>query len=372
MILVPGTNSINATTGSVLAELPSNQPPGTDIVIVKTDSTDNAVTVVGAIGGQASSATISFQGHQLEFKCDAYGGWYPVGSNPAVPQVGVVPDSNATITPLFSFNQVTSAPFQFVEWSSGPQVDATYDHCYSFGLNAARHATDGGASGVPVAAGKPAWYMGFEDNWHDPVSNTNGPEWYVAYWSGDGTSTKLFRPFYTRVVQSNVNGAHHAVTYLDIGGDGAGAFTVTTSGFSGVLFTVTPTQIRAVVDLSLQSAAPQLFFNVNGNGVGWILQAPSTTQLNLLNSAGTPRAIFLDGGSALAAQVEFQSSAKIDGRLVIGTGALATTATDGFLHVPTCAGPPTGVPIFGAAVVYDTTSNKMWVYNGTWKAAAFV
>lgn len=55
----------------------------------------------------------------------------------------------------------------------------------------------------------------------------------------------------------------------------------------------------------------------------------------------------------------------------IGDGALATTATTGFAFLPTCAGPPTGVPLakpgFAPAVV-DTTNHKLWIYvGGSWK-----
>lgn len=52
-------------------------------------------------------------------------------------------------------------------------------------------------------------------------------------------------------------------------------------------------------------------------------------------------------------------------------GVLATTATTGFIMLPTCAGAPTGVPTNGnGAVVYDTTNNKLYVYNGAWKSVA--
>ncbi len=56
-----------------------------------------------------------------------------------------------------------------------------------------------------------------------------------------------------------------------------------------------------------------------------------------------------------------------------GSVALATTATDGFLYVPTCAGTPTGTPtaITGMApIVVDTTNNKMYFYSGgAWRDA---
>lgn len=65
----------------------------------------------------------------------------------------------------------------------------------------------------------------------------------------------------------------------------------------------------------------------------------------------------------------------IVGNLVNVTAALATNATDGFLYLPTCAGTPTGVPTAytGAnAHIYDTTNNKLWVYNGAWRGIVLV
>jgi hypothetical protein len=62
------------------------------------------------------------------------------------------------------------------------------------------------------------------------------------------------------------------------------------------------------------------------------------------------------------------------GNIVAGaSAALATTATDGFLYVPTCAGTPTGTPtaITGMApVAVDTTNNKLYFYStGVWRDA---
>jgi hypothetical protein len=56
--------------------------------------------------------------------------------------------------------------------------------------------------------------------------------------------------------------------------------------------------------------------------------------------------------------------------VVAGT-TLATTATSGFMYVPRCAGPPTGVPVGHAGavpLVYDSTNNRLYVFNGTWKS----
>jgi hypothetical protein len=63
----------------------------------------------------------------------------------------------------------------------------------------------------------------------------------------------------------------------------------------------------------------------------------------------------------------------VAGGMVVGTAALATSATDGFLYVPTCAGTPTGTPTTQtgtAPIVVDTTNNKLYFYSGgQWRDA---
>lgn len=61
--------------------------------------------------------------------------------------------------------------------------------------------------------------------------------------------------------------------------------------------------------------------------------------------------------------------------MIIGTAALATNATNGFVYMPSCAGTPTGVPTaFTGRVpwVFDTTNKKICIYTaGAWfKTAA--
>ncbi len=58
------------------------------------------------------------------------------------------------------------------------------------------------------------------------------------------------------------------------------------------------------------------------------------------------------------------------GNVSLGAGAIPTSATDGFFYPVTCAGTPTGTPtaIAGRApMIYDTTANKIWFYNGAWR-----
>jgi|ERR1043165_1100774 hypothetical protein len=54
-------------------------------------------------------------------------------------------------------------------------------------------------------------------------------------------------------------------------------------------------------------------------------------------------------------------------------GTLTTTATTGFIYIPSCPGVPTGVPVSvtGACpVVVDSTDNRLYFYSGgAWRNA---
>ena len=73
------------------------------------------------------------------------------------------------------------------------------------------------------------------------------------------------------------------------------------------------------------------------------------------------------------------------GNVVIGSGStLATTATNGFLCIPTCSGPPTvgpstnpsnpAIPIGTVPLIFDTTNNRLYIRTpaGTWRYATTV
>jgi hypothetical protein len=62
---------------------------------------------------------------------------------------------------------------------------------------------------------------------------------------------------------------------------------------------------------------------------------------------------------------------KTDTSLVVGDAARSTTATDGFIYLPTCVGKPTGVPTTQTGIIpriWDSTNKIMWQYDGSWKA----
>lgn len=58
------------------------------------------------------------------------------------------------------------------------------------------------------------------------------------------------------------------------------------------------------------------------------------------------------------------------GSVHVGNGALGTSATDGFLYIPTCAGAPAGTPTAVTGLIpmiYDTTNHQFWFYDSGWK-----
>lgn len=100
--------------------------------------------------------------------------------------------------------------------------------------------------------------------------------------------------------------------------------------------------------------------------------APST-QIKFLRTLGGGGGdiIFYNrpGGAPIVESLRLTARSNV----VVGSGALLTTATDGYFYLPGTAGTPTGVPTAytgKAAVVVDTTNNKLYFYsNGAWRDA---
>jgi hypothetical protein len=81
----------------------------------------------------------------------------------------------------------------------------------------------------------------------------------------------------------------------------------------------------------------------------------------------------LDSANVVLASITASGGLKV-ASAILATAALATNATAGFTYLPSCPGTPTGVPTAQTgtvAMVYDSSANKLWIYNGSWRSATF-
>jgi hypothetical protein len=104
-------------------------------------------------------------------------------------------------------------------------------------------------------------------------------------------------------------------------------------------------------------------------GAAWWTIDQNATNLKMLDNQHSSRNMitWTGGASAAAATTEIGSVLLCDSSVVVGTAALATTATDGFLYLPSCAGVPTGTPTAKTGTipfVFDTTDGKLYFYTG--------
>jgi hypothetical protein len=95
---------------------------------------------------------------------------------------------------------------------------------------------------------------------------------------------------------------------------------------------------------------------------GGFFQANTNSSFSLFEFYG--RTANVSGDVAL---LSFLTSA---GNFALSSGALATTATDGFPYIPTCNGTPTGIPtsLSGLApIVWDSSNHQLYVYGSGWE-----
>jgi hypothetical protein len=117
------------------------------------------------------------------------------------------------------------------------------------------------------------------------------------------------------------------------------------------------------------------FLGTAANGGGIFLNGGNffgsiTTNDNITTDFWSLGKASILGSNSPTAALSWNFPASGAGNVIVGTAAIGTTATDGFLYISTCAGTPTGTPTtFTGRVpmVYDTTNNKFYIYNGSWK-----
>lgn len=125
-------------------------------------------------------------------------------------------------------------------------------------------------------------------------------------------------------------------------------------------------------NVGIGTSAPDARLSVNGIasfGAG-AAATPSIAAFGDLNTG-----FWFPAADTIAASTAGSERLRVDanGNVVINTAAIATTATNGFLYVPSCAGTPTGTPTTFTGrvpIVVDTTNNKLYFYSGgQWRDA---
>jgi hypothetical protein len=184
------------------------------------------------------------------------------------------------------------------------------------------------------------------------------------------------------LVHLTANTTSPATRVLRISTEATDLFTVKTTGEVGV-GTLSPGSLVHVVK-SQDATTQVLFQNLNNTAAARVsLRLSSASKALFLESfpagfstpslaghsmiyTNTASDLLLGGGNAERMRLDSL------GNVVLGTGALVTSATDRFVYLPSMAGTPTGVPTAKSGMVpvhIDTTTSKLWAYiGGAWKS----
>jgi hypothetical protein len=187
------------------------------------------------------------------------------------------------------------------------------------------------------------------------------------------------------VIGSNTSPSASVVNSISIGdscgSSGSGGISIgkSTAAAAGQLIIGTVTNSNWITDFYPNSVTFTAPVNFAIHGMGGSGTNVAGANLTLAGGIGTGTGA---GGSVIVQTAPAGSTGStlntlgtaltIDqkGNIIVGNAALATTATNGFLYLETCAGAPTGTPAAftgRAPIVFDTTNSKIWVYNGSWK-----
>lgn len=166
-------------------------------------------------------------------------------------------------------------------------------------------------------------------------------------------------------------------------------------GAAGLTYDKTIPEIVATAFIRVLSGSYRIYAApLSGNGGTFSIEGAESTANNggnLLLKGGDGDASGGDavlrggggtGGQGTARVEGGSSSTSAEGGPVVliggtGTGELADVVVNdviatgdnhGFLVLPMMAGTPTGTPDTDGACVFDTTTNKLWIYKGGWKS----
>lgn len=213
------------------------------------------------------------------------------------------------------------------------------------------------------------------------TTNQAGANLTIASGQGKGNGTASSVIFQTPSTVGSNNTAQTMATRLTISSSGLalGSTSLILSWTGGVVLRSNAALTLVIGSADSATPSSQVLRVQNATGTNTASAASFTIQGPLGTGTGTPGAILLNGAVGAASGTGAHTSTLgltvqgvVNGQLpgvVIGSAALATNATDGFLWIAGGAGTPTGTPtaFTGRYPLYwDTTNKKLYIYDGSW------
>jgi len=198
---------------------------------------------------------------------------------------------------------------------------------------------------------------------------SSGTAWPARLTFGDGTTPSIAFEY---AQAGTVDTAITWVTLLEM--ETGGVFKFDTSFNPAWHGSRTVIQLGGESAIAALSTGLELCQSMYRNGSGVDTYA-ATAAASIIDMAAGIIDFKVAASGTIDTAITWKEALQIDNNanVSIGSAALATTATDGFLYIPTCAGVPTGTPTTKTgrvALIFDTTNNNLYVYDGSWISVA--
>lgn len=142
--------------------------------------------------------------------------------------------------------------------------------------------------------------------------------------------------------------------------------------------TVKPSVTSEPALIEAEGSDTNIGVKIAPKGTGSVLAKGGGTGMTVLIEDGTTTAgnvgvkaignnAYLRAGNNDVVEVDFAGNTRL------GVGAITTDATNGFAYIPTCPGTPTGTPAAKTGLVplvFDSTNDILYAYDGAWIGAA--
>ena len=338
----------------------------------------NGTDAAGSARVNYIGTNISGTAGNLEFFCNVTGllGTWDTSGNLGI---GVTPSAWATVLPVLQANNAS-----FTGYNN--QAILSSNWYYNAGN---KYITTGYATQYSQSSGSHIWFTAPSGTAGNAISFTQAMTLDASGNLLVGKTSPTYSASNRNVFE--INGTDSSIVAMQYGGANGAYFQLNStawyawnSGNTPMVFAtnnIERARIDASGNLGVGVTDPDAPVTIQANsGANAIrIRGRATGNLSYLvfrnNANSADLGVIGSGDAGITFDYGGTERARIPaaGGMVVGTAALATTATDGFLYVPTCAGTPTGTPTTQtgtAPIVIDTTNNKLYFYSGgQWRDA---